>query len=206
MLPFACREAEPGVKQVQFPSVLPTVPRIARPPGPTLLVSGWPDRSDTHNRGARFARVYAQDTPARRLVRLVVREIDALGAAGEYLDQLLGVPGALSGGGAFLGNQRIYVRGTPEHLEACAAGVVKKLPPLQPALVKVVEKVERPPRLPPAFVAPQFVPGGRQRRVWTRLRDHRPSQGDRDRHRKDLSREAWNTARPDSKSLFPLCT
>ena len=74
----------------------------------------------------------------------VLRGIQALVDAGEYLDELLGVPGArLSGGGAFKGNQWLYVRGTPEHLEARAAGFVEKLPPLKPASVDAVEAAER---------------------------------------------------------------
>jgi hypothetical protein len=55
----------------------------------------------------------------------VIRHIQALVAAGEYVDELLGLPGVrLSGGGAFKDNRRIYGRGTPEHLQARAAGVL----------------------------------------------------------------------------------
>src|SRR5262249_21283759 len=57
----------------------------------------------------------------------VVNATQALVAAGEYLDQLPGVPGArLSGGGVFQGNRRIYARGSPEHLEARSAGLVER--------------------------------------------------------------------------------
>jgi hypothetical protein len=46
----------------------------------------------------------------------VVREIQRLVAAGEYLDSMLGVPGVrLDGLGTFVGNQREYVRGSPEY-------------------------------------------------------------------------------------------
>jgi hypothetical protein len=108
----------------------------------------------------------------------VVREIQSLVDAGEYLDQLLGVPDVrLAGGGAFYGNQRIYVRGSPEHLEARAAGSVEKLPPLKPAPLKAVERAEGLLGYPPSLVGPPFVPGGWQRRIWTRLWDHRPAQG-----------------------------
>ena len=74
----------------------------------------------------------------------VVRQVQALVAAGEYLDTLLGVPGArLTGGGAFQGDQRLYARGSPEHLEARAAGLIEKLPPLTPATLDMVEAGER---------------------------------------------------------------
>lgn len=68
---------------------------------------------------------------------------------GEYLDQLPGVPGRrLTGGGAFQdvpgrGRRRLYQRGTPEHLEARAAGDVEKLPPLACATAAAVAHVER---------------------------------------------------------------
>jgi hypothetical protein len=72
----------------------------------------------------------------------VLDKIRALVAAGEYLDQILGVPGArLEGGGMFRGNRRMYWRGSPEHLEARAAGVVERLPPLTPAPLDAVEAV-----------------------------------------------------------------
>src|SRR5262245_3012537 len=74
----------------------------------------------------------------------VVREVQALVAAGEYLDTMLGVPGArLTGGGAFQGNQRMYARGSAEYLEARAAGLIEKLPPLTPATLETVEAAER---------------------------------------------------------------
>src|SRR5262249_59260767 len=75
----------------------------------------------------------------------VLRQIQALVAAGEYLDQLLGIPGArLSGGGAFVGNRRMYRRCTAEHLEARTAGLVERLPPLgPPTSMEAVEAAER---------------------------------------------------------------
>src|SRR5262245_21256318 len=74
----------------------------------------------------------------------VLRQIQALVAAGEYLDQLLGIPGArLSGGGAFVGNRRMYRRCTAEHLEGRTAGLVGKLPPLGPPSMEAVEAAER---------------------------------------------------------------
>jgi len=75
----------------------------------------------------------------------VLHQIRALATAGEYLDRLLGIPGArLSGGGAFVGNRRMYRRGTTEHLEARAAGLVEKLPPLgPPASMDAVVAAER---------------------------------------------------------------
>ena len=138
----------------------------------------------------------------------VLRGIQALVDAGEYLDELLGVPGArLSGGGAFKGDQRLYARGTPEHLEARAAGLVEKLPPLKPASIDAVEAAER--RFGHAFPSllrrlylevgnGGFGPGygimGFPRVTMTRTPARSPTLGHR------------NTARPDSKSLFPLCT
>ena len=73
----------------------------------------------------------------------VVHAVQALVAAGEYLDHLPGVPGArLSGPGLFEGNRRVYRRGSPEHLEARAAGLVDRLPPLTPASPAAVEEAE----------------------------------------------------------------
>lgn len=73
----------------------------------------------------------------------VVRAVQALVAAGEYLDQLPGVPGArLTGGGVFQGGRRRYTRGSPEHLEARAAGLVDRLPPLTPASPAAVQEAE----------------------------------------------------------------
>jgi SMI1 / KNR4 family (SUKH-1) len=137
----------------------------------------------------------------------VLRQIQALVAAGEYLDELLGVPGArLSGGGAFKGKQRLYARGTPEHLEARAAGLVEKLPPLKPpASVEAIKAVEHllGRRLPSLL-----------RRLYMEVGNggFGPGYGiiglpDRDdeRHpRNDLRRERWNSF-PASRSLFPLC-
>lgn len=74
----------------------------------------------------------------------VLQEARGLVAAGEYLDTMLGVPGArLTGGGAFQGNQRMYARGSPEYLEALSAGLIEKLPPLTPATPEMVEAAER---------------------------------------------------------------
>jgi hypothetical protein len=73
----------------------------------------------------------------------VVHTVQALVAAGEYLDHIPGVPGArLSGAGLFEGNRRIYTRGSPEHLEARAAGLVERLPPLTPASPAAVREAE----------------------------------------------------------------
>jgi hypothetical protein len=74
----------------------------------------------------------------------VLREVQRLAAAGEYLDRMLGVPGArLDGPGIFVGNQREYARGSSEYLEARAAGLIPKLPPLTPATRETLEIVER---------------------------------------------------------------
>jgi hypothetical protein len=73
----------------------------------------------------------------------VVHAVQALVAAGEYLDDIPGVPGArLSGAGSFEGNRRLYRRGSPEHLEARAAGLVDRLPPLTPASPAAVQEAE----------------------------------------------------------------
>jgi hypothetical protein len=73
-----------------------------------------------------------------------LQEIRQLVAAGEYLDRMLGVPGTrLSGPGAFVGDQRMYARSSPEYLEARAAGLIEKLPALTPATRDVVEGAER---------------------------------------------------------------
>jgi hypothetical protein len=56
--------------------------------------------------------------------------VRALIAAGEHLDTIPGVPGArLTGGGTFSGDRRLYRRGSTEHAEAKAAGLVDRLPP-----------------------------------------------------------------------------
>lgn len=74
----------------------------------------------------------------------VLREVQRLAAAGEYLDSMLGVPGArLDGPGTFVGNQREYARGSPEYLEARAAGLIEKLPPLMPTTREAVEMAQR---------------------------------------------------------------
>jgi hypothetical protein len=73
----------------------------------------------------------------------VLHAVQALVAAGEYLDEIPGVPGArLSGGGLVRGNRRMYARGSPEHLEARAAGLVDRLPPLTPASPAAVGEAE----------------------------------------------------------------
>lgn len=71
-------------------------------------------------------------------------------AQGEYRDELYGLPGQrLGGAGAIRNNrdgsqQRIYCRGTAEHLEAKAAGLVERLPPLPaPASAAMVADAER---------------------------------------------------------------
>jgi SMI1 / KNR4 family (SUKH-1) len=43
----------------------------------------------------------------------------------------------------FQDNRRLYVRGSPEHLEARSAGLVEKLPPLTPAPDEAVGEAER---------------------------------------------------------------
>jgi hypothetical protein len=73
----------------------------------------------------------------------VVAAIHALVAAGEHLDCLPGVPGArLAGGGVFRDNRRLYQRGSPQHLEARAAGLVERLPPPTPAPPDAVEEAQ----------------------------------------------------------------
>jgi hypothetical protein len=73
----------------------------------------------------------------------LIRTIQELVAAGEYLDTIPGIPGAaLTGGGMFQGGRRLYRRGSPEHLEARAAGLVDRLPPLQVAAPDAVEEAE----------------------------------------------------------------
>jgi len=73
----------------------------------------------------------------------LVAEIKELVAAGEYLDEIPGVRGArLSGGGVFEDDRRLYVRGSPEHLEARDAGLVERLPPLRPASPEAVDEAE----------------------------------------------------------------
>jgi hypothetical protein len=56
----------------------------------------------------------------------VFRGVCDLVAAGEYLDGMLGIPGArLTGGGAFVGNQRMYVRNSPEYWRRAQQGSFK---------------------------------------------------------------------------------
>jgi hypothetical protein len=74
----------------------------------------------------------------------VLDAVKELVAAGEYLDEIPGIPGAaLSGGGVFQDNRRLYVRGSPEYLEARSAGLVERLPPLTPAPSEAVDEAER---------------------------------------------------------------
>ena len=70
--------------------------------------------------------------------------------AGEYLDQIPGIPiPSTAGGGAFLMTadsryRRIYHRGSPEYLQARAKGQVEPLPAtLIPASEEAVEEAER---------------------------------------------------------------
>jgi hypothetical protein len=73
----------------------------------------------------------------------LIRTIQQLVAAGEYLDTIPGIPGAaLTGGGMFQNGRRLYRRGSPEHLEARAAGLVDRLPPLEVAAPDAVEEAE----------------------------------------------------------------
>ena len=79
----------------------------------------------------------------------VLGAVKELVAAGEYLDEIPGVPGARpSGGGVFQNDRRLYVRGSPEHLEARNAGLVEKLPPLAPAKSEAIDEGERAIRFP----------------------------------------------------------
>jgi hypothetical protein len=74
----------------------------------------------------------------------VLGAVRELVAAGEYLDEIPGVRGArLSGGGVFQDDRRLYVRGSPEHLEARSAGLVERLPPLTPATREAIDEAER---------------------------------------------------------------
>jgi hypothetical protein len=78
----------------------------------------------------------------------VFEAVRALVAHGEYLDEIPGVPGtALSGGGTFRSSnsgleQRLYTRGSPEHLAARAAGLVDRLPALRTASPHAVAEAE----------------------------------------------------------------
>jgi hypothetical protein len=90
--------------------------------------------------------------PRARRVRVTEEDVfkavlDAV-TRGEYLDEIPGVPGtALSGGGHFRTSksglqQRIYTRGSPEHLAARAAGLVERLPALRPTSPASVAEAE----------------------------------------------------------------
>jgi hypothetical protein len=78
----------------------------------------------------------------------VFAAVRALVEQGEYLDTIPGVPGAaLSGGGAFQESRdgvrrRLYTRGTPEYVEARAAGLVERLPPLTAAPASAIADAE----------------------------------------------------------------
>jgi len=80
----------------------------------------------------------------------ILSEIRALVAAGEYLDELPGVaqPRRPSDGGVWYqkrgetGWRRMYRRGSPEHLQARAAGSIAPLPPLRPASPEAVAEAE----------------------------------------------------------------
>ncbi len=80
----------------------------------------------------------------------VVEAISRRVAAGEYLDDIPGTPGArLDGGGMFHqteGGQlgRMYRRGSPEHLDARSAGETERLPPLRVATPAAVAGGEAP--------------------------------------------------------------
>lgn len=63
-------------------------------------------------------------------VRTLLDRVSALIAAGHQRDEVPGKPGiALSGGGAFSGNRRLYYRGTAEFAKAAAGGLLDRLPP-----------------------------------------------------------------------------
>jgi hypothetical protein len=139
----------------------------------------------------------------------VLRQVQALVAAGEYLDQLLGIPGArLSGGGAFMGNRRMYRRGTAEHLEARAAGLVEKLPPLEPPASKeAVDAAERQLGRPfPALLRRLYleIGNGGFGPGYGIIGLHEKNCGDDPR--RDLRWAAWDAFVPAGRGLFLLCT
>lgn len=65
--------------------------------------------------------------------RSILDRVSELIAAGLQLDEVPGKPGvALSGGGTFSGNRRLYSRGTAEFAKAAAGGLLDRLPPPPP--------------------------------------------------------------------------
>jgi hypothetical protein len=73
-----------------------------------------------------------------------VAAIRELIARGHYRDEVPGRPGvALDGGGMFVGDRRIYYRGTSEFAEAAAKGLLDQLPPPPPPAPRsAVEEAE----------------------------------------------------------------
>lgn len=74
----------------------------------------------------------------------ILDRVRALIAAGHHRDEVPGRPGvALSGGGVFRGNRRLYWRGTPEFAAAEAHGLLDRLPPppgpASPAAIAEIE-------------------------------------------------------------------
>jgi hypothetical protein len=79
----------------------------------------------------------------------VFEAVRDLVAAGEYRDDIPGLPGAgLDGPGVFRADRdgrftrRMYTRGSPEYLEARARGLVDRLSPLTPAPPEAVAEAE----------------------------------------------------------------
>lgn len=78
----------------------------------------------------------------------VFQAVRRLVAAGEYLDDIPGQPGLRTESGSHFNLldtgvwQRIYRRGSSEHLEARASGETERLPPLLPATREAVEEAE----------------------------------------------------------------
>jgi hypothetical protein len=79
----------------------------------------------------------------------VFEEVAKLVAAGEYRDEIPGVPGeALEGGGWFRTprdgsqSQRLYERGSAEYIAAKSRGLIDLLPPLTPASPAAVAEIE----------------------------------------------------------------
>jgi hypothetical protein len=73
----------------------------------------------------------------------VIEAIRDLVERGEYRDEIPGVPGArLTGGGVFRDDRRLYSRGSQEYLEARAAGLTERLPPLTTASRAAVQEAE----------------------------------------------------------------
>ena len=146
----------------------------------------------------------------------VFQAVRDLVAAGEYLDQIPGIPiPSTDGGGAFLVTpddqyQRIYYRGSPEYLQARGRGLVEPLPAtLVPASEEAVQEAERvlglplPPLLRRLYLEVGnggFGPGYGLLKLsynseYTGLSMYR-------RAREDASHN-WSSFPP---SLFPVCT